>query len=886
MLKIKRVQTLLFAAGVVCLVHGSADSYRINQLGYYPEGNKVVPVVGAQDSTFFLVKATGDTVYRGELSAPMVWTLAQDTVRQADFSDFKDEGIFWILTADKGKSPPVRISSNVLYDISLASLKTFYFQRASMPLEEQYAGRFAREAGHPDTACLFHPSTGRTDSLPTASSPGGWYDAGDYGKYTVNAGITVAQMLSFYENFGDYFGDAELNIPESNNGIDDLLDEIKYELDWLLTMQDTDGGVFHKLTTLQHAPMEAAPHEDRNSRYFIGKGTAATLDFAAVMAMAGRIYGEISSYSDFADTCVNRAIRAWEWAVQNPDSIYNQDTLNKYYTPKVGTGSYGDGQVADEFKWAASELFITTGDASYADSINFNTWFYNWPASWADVGRLAPLSLATVPNDLSAEKLDQIQQQIITQANSYLSAMAAHPYRIPNQNFFYWGSNAVFANAGIFLCYAYLLTNDTTYIRGAAEISDYLLGKNAVNTSFVTGYGVFRSEFPHHRPSYNDTIDDPIPGFLVGGPNGSPKNYSDVTSNYTTNEVAINWNAPSSVLFAIINKILGRNESTPNDGPFYLITSVEGTGLLEISPEQETYEPGTVVTLKAKPVTGQMFLGWSGAASGLDSQVTVTIHRDTRVTAKFGKPGEMVLNGSFSSGNTNWSISINEGAAAQGQVIGGEYRIAITNGGTADWHIQFQQGGIQLLQGAEYEFSFDARADSNRTMVFDVCKSVADYSTYMVNIPRLARLTTEMQTFKVRFTMTKPTDLGARITFNCGMDTDTIWIDNVSLKMFDPSPVIFGAEGRKAFVNPLRFQNQGNRIMMQLTIADPAKAWLKVFDAQGRLRKNYTSKINVLNAGVHSLPVENRFTPGLYVIRFFDGVKFHTGAWTNVPRSK
>ena len=127
------------------------------------------------------------------------------------------------------------------------------------------------------------------------ASPGGWYDAGDYGKYVVNGALSTGQMLLLCTLYPQAVTDQALHIPESGNGISDLLDELKYELDWLLTMQDEDGGVFHKLTAKNFSGF-VSPEAYDLDRYVIGKGTAASLDFAAVLAQAARLLAPTNEF--------------------------------------------------------------------------------------------------------------------------------------------------------------------------------------------------------------------------------------------------------------------------------------------------------------------------------------------------------------------------------------------------------------------------------------------------------------------------------------------------------------------------------------------------------------------------------------------------------------
>ncbi|MFH0757597.1 MAG: glycoside hydrolase family 9 protein [Bacteroidota bacterium] len=306
---------LLILSLLACAQSGAI---RINQLGYYPEANKIAMVVQPNATSFEIVNSADNAVeFSGQMTPPKYWEDAGDSIRLCDFSALIKPGTYKIHIPGFGESYPFEISGTIWRKAAYASLKSYYYQRCSYELTEPFAGVWARGAGHPDTACILHSSTGRTGTI---SSPGGWYDAGDYGKYVVNAGISVASLLSFYENFNDVFADSSILIPESGNGKSDLLDEVKYELDWLRTMQDEDGGVFCKLTTLSFAGF-IMPKNASADRYVIGKSTASALDFAAMMAMAGRNYTDYDSA--YAADCLDRAKDAWAWAKAHPAIYFN-----------------------------------------------------------------------------------------------------------------------------------------------------------------------------------------------------------------------------------------------------------------------------------------------------------------------------------------------------------------------------------------------------------------------------------------------------------------------------------------------------------------------------------------------------------------------------------
>lgn len=553
-------KTIIAALLIIGPIYSFAQSgaIRINQVGYYPEANKIAVVNFTNATTFEIINTDNNVVeFTGNLSAEKYWKDSGDSVKLADFSSLSKIGTYKIRIPDFGESYPFRISTTVLRKAAYSSLKSFYYQRCSYELTAPYAGLWARKAGHPDTNCVFHASSGKTGSL---SSPGGWYDAGDFGKYVINAGISVHTMLSFYENFNNFFADGSIKIPESGNGKNDLLDEVKYELDWLKTMQDDDGGVFFKLTTLGFAGM-IMPDKGTATRYVIGKTTASALDFAAMMAMAGRIYQTYDPV--YAADCITRAENAWVWAKAHP-TIYFKNPSD------VSTGVYGDSNVSDEFIWAAAELLITTKKEEYKNYLESKSNSLNyWSApGWPNVQQLGTLSLLTQQNSLSETMLAGMKTSLLSTCDKWLGQIENSAARIP-QFGFNWGSNSGIANMGVGMLYAYILTNDSKYIKGAAECADYLLGKNATGYSFVSGYGSRTPINFHHRAFSADGIVQPAPGFVSGGPNSGKedgekypfsepaKSFVDVVGSYASNEVCINWNSPLTALLAGIDAVLG-----------------------------------------------------------------------------------------------------------------------------------------------------------------------------------------------------------------------------------------------------------------------------------------------------------------------------------------
>ena len=551
----------------------------LNQLGFYPSSPKTAVVKGESSATSFFVLSFDkrDTVFKGRLSDVIQSANSSLKTRLADFSNFQKPGRYVLGVESLGESYPFNIGQNVNHDAAAAALKGFYYQRVSMPLEEPYAGKWKRPAGHPDDSVLIHPSAASA-SRPAGTviaSPGGWYDAGDYNKYIVNSGITVGTLLSAYEDFPKYFDKLNTNIPESNDRIPDLVNEILYNLRWMLTMQDLgDGGVYNKCTNAGFDGM-VMPGVTKLPRYVVQKGTAATLDFAAVMAQGARVFaGFKKQLPGLADSCLKASGMAWNWALMNPNLAYNQDSINKIFEPKITTGGYGDRRFDDEWFWAAAELFITTGDSKFASPLSSNWNSYLYVPSWNQVGTLGLYSLLRFEKKLPAYqlRLDSAKAALLKYADGWIGNEQKSAFKTimgQTSKDFVWGSNAVAANQGILLVRAWFETKDRKYLDAALSNLDYILGRNATGYCFVTGLGTKSPMHPHHRQSSADGIVEPVPGLLAGGPNPGKQDgckyefsepettYVDLECSYASNEIAINWNAPFVYLANALEALQG-----------------------------------------------------------------------------------------------------------------------------------------------------------------------------------------------------------------------------------------------------------------------------------------------------------------------------------------
>lgn len=549
------MRRLLLSLALTAAGAASAQGIAVNQLGYLPGATKVAAVPAGESPAFAVIDAdTGHTVLRGRLGATARWEPAGLDVRLADFSALRKAGRYRLHVDGQPDSPAFDIAADVYAALGAASLKAYYFNRASTPLLGVNAGRWARSAGHADDHVLVHESAanaGRPEGT-VISAPKGWYDAGDYNKYIVNSGITVYTLLAAYEHFPAVFKAQNLNIPESGNGIPDVLNEALWNLEWMLAMQDpADGGVYHKLTN-QGFDGVVTPADARAERYVVQKTTAAALDFAAVMAQASRVFAAFEKQRPGLSVRMRGAAeRAWAWAQEHPNDVYQQP-------PDIRTGGYGDDKLDDEFAWAGVELWMATGDKRYRP--NLDKLAISVPG-WGDVKGLAWVTLGQNLRRLSQNDSVVVKARLMELADGLAANWKRSAYGVGMQSRDYvWGSNAVALNQALMLIQAYRLQPKADTLAAAQALFDHVLGRNPLGQSMVTGFGAKPPLHPHHRPSEADGVEPPVPGFLVGGPNpgrqdqkGCPVAYAsaqpamaylDHFCSYASNEIAINWNAP------------------------------------------------------------------------------------------------------------------------------------------------------------------------------------------------------------------------------------------------------------------------------------------------------------------------------------------------------
>lgn len=527
----------------------SPENIMINQLGYLPNDAKQVVFRGdTLDESFEVVKAdTNEVVFEGSIGEGKKNLAADEEIFVGDFSELKDEGTYKIVTHSMGESYSFKVASDVYKDVFKDAVRFFYLQRCGEEISETCGEKWAHPACHTQKAVLYG-----TDTQIDVS--GGWHDAGDYGRYVVATAVSAADLLLAYKAYPEVFGD-DTNIPESGNGIPDVLDEVRGQLEWLFKMQNKEnGGVYHKVTC-KNFPGFVMPQDEKDELIVCPETTTATGDFIAIMSLGYDAFKEIEP--SFADECLKGAKEAWQYLESTPSQVVKNPE-------GIVTGEYGDRKDDDERLWAALELYKVTGEEYYKEkaieivkSASKNGWVYGWQ----NVGAYALEDLIAILKD--TDEVEEFKTLLQKDAKKILDKAQKDGYGIGDDSgLFYWGSNMTVLSNSIKLCAAYEMNQDEAYLQYAKEMVNYCFGKNPMNRSYVTGYGSVSPLHPHHRVTFASK--NVIPGMLIGGPNAGreddvakvklasmppAKCYIDDAESYATNEVDIYWN--SKLVYAL-----------------------------------------------------------------------------------------------------------------------------------------------------------------------------------------------------------------------------------------------------------------------------------------------------------------------------------------------
>lgn len=524
----------------------------LNQAGYNLNSVKTAYMPFSAEA-FTVEDMDGNAVFTGKTEHFGYDEPSGDDVYTADFSSLCREGTFRV-KAD-GKYSARFCIGNIYKDICRDTLRAFYYLRCGYGLDRKHAGEFEHPPCHTEKAVLWE------DNSVTADVCGGWHDAGDYGRYVTAGAAALGHLLYAYRMFPQAFSDIRTNIPDSCD-MPDLLTECKTELLWIMKMQNSEGGVYHKATTKGHAPF-VMPQDDTAQMYILPVSSMATADAAAVCALASGIYKDFDK--DFSEKLKACAEKAYGWLKNNPDYYFDP--------PKeCTTGSYGERDDKDNRFWAAAEMYSLTGEKSYHDDmLEYLQYDFNLTAlGYGDTAGFGTLSYILTEQEQDSELAEKFRQAYIGKAEyfkensekcGYGTALAPKEY--------YWGSNMNVLKAGMTFIIAAELCGRKDFISYAVKQADYISGANALGISFISGIGEYCINNPHLRPAAADGIEKCHEGMISGGPNKRPsdpdavrlisegtppmKCYADVTECYSLNEITIYWNSPGVFLFGYLS---------------------------------------------------------------------------------------------------------------------------------------------------------------------------------------------------------------------------------------------------------------------------------------------------------------------------------------------
>jgi len=514
-------------------VGGAVTKIKLNSIGFLPYQIKSASISG-YCSNFEILDTNGNVVYSGTVIGPVSNPLTSEEIYIADFSELTNVGVYTLSVSNIGSSYSFRIDENIYYEPYRTAMLGMYLWRCGTNVSASYNGRsYSHSACHLKDAYLNYI----TNSKEKKDGTGGWHDAGDYNKYTVNAGITLGVLFMAWEHFASRISNISLDIPEKGNSIPDFLDEMIWEVKWLLKMQYPDGSgrISHKISTLNFGGF-IMPENETTTRYYVPWGSAATADFVAMMAMASRILQPYNS--TLASNCIEAAKKSYSFLTNNP-------SYTKADQSGFSTGEY-ETDDSDDRLWAAAEMWETLGDAVYLNDFekraNSASAKIDKSFDWGNVKNLGMFTyLLSSRTGKNSTLFGTISNALISVANEIVSNSQSNPYRRPLGTSYFWGCNGTVARQTMILQIANKFSPDTNYINTALDALGYLFGRNYFCRSFVTGVGYNPPKNPHDRRSV--ASGSAWPGYLVGGGWPTETSWQDDSDRYDLNEIAINWNA-------------------------------------------------------------------------------------------------------------------------------------------------------------------------------------------------------------------------------------------------------------------------------------------------------------------------------------------------------
>ncbi len=531
----------------------SKEVIRLNQMGYRPQDRKIATF--RCDGEYLIIDSkTMETVYKGTASKIFLNDKnSGEDVYVFDFSDFTQEGSYRLEVAHLCRSAIFTISKHPYRDVNRGMLKALYYQRCGMELTPEYAGVFAHKICHHDRALDLQTHTFREVS-------GGWHDAGDYGRY-VNAGINAVAMLDMAYELTPHSLNISFDVPNDSANLPDVLNEIKYEMDFFLKLTNSDGGVNHKVTTWSFGGA-VMPENDVGELVICECSMEATATFTAGALMTARVFEPFDP--QYAQTLREAAFKAFDWVEKHPDYPGFKNPKNLF------TGEYGDTDLRDEVLWATVAMYRETGNDEYAQRairiIEANPTLDLVNLTCCCVGGFSAYEVFSMENP-NQQLYDLYKAAFIKRCDEFVSIASQEGFGVPLEYKDYtWGSNVTLLYRAVALILGYKYFGNKTYEEVALRSLGYIFGENPTGFSYVTGFGAFPYNYPHHRPSDSDGVEQAIPGLVSGGPNvfkndtflekflapDTPpaKCFIDDAASYSGNEITVYWNTAAVFLAA------------------------------------------------------------------------------------------------------------------------------------------------------------------------------------------------------------------------------------------------------------------------------------------------------------------------------------------------
>ncbi len=507
----------------------------LNSIGFLPELPKVASIPHECRDFKVMNGASGKEVFSGKTTGPVYQKDVDQKVWSADFSKLKKPGRYYLEVPGVGRSAEFEVSDDVFDFAAKTGMRAFYLWRCGMGVHGEFDGNtYETEACHLNDA--YEDYIGRPGSQRDGT--GGWHDAGDHGKYTVNAGVTLGVLFYAWDHFQKQLNTIDYELPETAPGFPEFLQELKWETDWLLKMPYPDGSgrVSHKLTRTNFSGF-IMPQDDDAKRYFTEWSSAATADFVAVMAMAARYFKPYDAA--YAQKCLDAARTSYRFLLENPEH-------KKFVQGDFKTGGYQTSDDDDRL-WAAAEMWETTGDPAALEDFEKRAAAMNFEIDedwdWSDVSNLGMFTYAlSERKGKNVETAKTISRNIVANADALVAKGREDVYNRPLGGRYYWGCNGTVARQTVNLQVANKIRPNREYIETALKAVDHIFGNNYYNRSYVTGLGIQPPMNPHDRRSGADGVEAPWPGYIVGGGH-SATDWVDVEESYSHNEVAINWQA-------------------------------------------------------------------------------------------------------------------------------------------------------------------------------------------------------------------------------------------------------------------------------------------------------------------------------------------------------